>query len=226
MGKKKSKVKYNAPEYASTSYDTGGLFGSSTTDKSGTSYTPSSWMTNTMNTTGNSINTTLQNMLSNDYSNDANFQAYQNQLNKTAKQNYDTSVLSSLADRGLMRSSGLQAATNSFADTLADNTTDLYDSYYNRQANNLSNLLNTSNALYNYMTGVNSGSQATTNALNNFNLTNAGHDLDAQKTNAQINNSSNLWGTLAQVTGSLGNTALSAALGAASGGATVPAKTK
>jgi len=215
MGKKKS-VKYNAPEYASTSYDTGGLFGSSTTDKSGTTYNPSSWMTNTMNTTGNSINTTLQNMLSNDYSNDANFQAYQNQLNKTAKQNYDTSVLSSLADRGLMRSSGLQAATNSFADTLADNTTDLYDSYYNRQANNLSSLLNTSNALYNYITGVNSGSQTNTNNLNNFNLTNAGKDLEAQKTNASSN--SGLWSTLANVAGSLGNTALSTGLAAATGG--------
>lgn len=216
MGKKSS-VKYNAPEYASTSYDTGGLFGSSTTDKSGTSYTPSSWMSSTMGTAGNNINTTLQNMLSNDYSNDANFQAYQNQLNKTASQNYDTSVLSQLANKGLMRSSGLQAATNSFADTLADNTTDLYDSYYNRQANNLSNLLSTSNALYNYITGVNSGSQTNTNSVNNFNLTNAGHDLEAQKANAQLNNNSSLWSSLANTAGNLAGTALNAYTGGASG---------
>ncbi len=186
MGKSKK-----TPEYAKATYDTGGLFGSSTTDKSGTSYNPAGWMSSTMNTVGNNVNSTLNNMLSNDYSNDANFQAYQNQLNKTATQNYDTSVLSQLANRGLMRSSGLQAATNAFADTLAGQTTDLYDSYYNRQQNNLSNLLNTSNTLYNYLTGVNTGSQNNANNVNNFNLN-----------QAQLNNQANaynnaLYGTLA-----------------------------
>lgn len=164
MGKSKS------PKYATTSYDTGGLFGNSTTGKSGTTYNPTNWITDTGNTAGSGINTTLNNMLSNDYSNDANFQAYQNQLNKTAAQNYDTSVLSNLANRGLMRSSGLQAATNSFNDSLIDNTTDLYDNYYNRQANNLSSLLNTQNALYNYITGVNTGSQNNTKTVNDFNM--------------------------------------------------------
>lgn len=164
MGKKK------APEYATTNYDTGGLFGSSTTSKSGTTYTPTSWMSDTMGTVGGNVNSTLNNMLSNDFANDPNFQAYQNQLNKTAQQSYDASVLSPLANRGLMRSSGLQAATNAFADTLADQTTNLYDSYYNRQANNLSNLLNTSNTLYNYLTGINTGSQNLANNVSNYNM--------------------------------------------------------
>lgn len=164
MGKKK------APAYQNSTVDTGNLFGSATASKTGINYNPFGWMSNTMNTVGNNVNSTLQNMLSNDFSNDPNFQAYQNQLNKTASQNYDTSVLSQLANRGLMKSSGLQSATNAFADTLADQTINLYDNYYNRQANNLSNLLNTSNSIYNYLTGIGSQAQNQANQVNNFNL--------------------------------------------------------
>ena len=159
-----------APEYKTTTYDTGGLFGSSTNSSSGTTYKPADWMTNTMGTVTNNINPTLSSMFSNDFSNDANFKGYQDQLNKTMEQNYDTSVLSNLANRGLMRSSGLQAATNSFNDTLTDNTMALYDNYYNRLSNNLANALNTSNTLFDYMTGVNSGALNNANAVNNYNL--------------------------------------------------------
>lgn len=164
MGKK------SAPEYAKTSYDTGGLFGTSTTDKNGTTFNPESWMTNAGTTAGTGINTSLNNMLSNDFMNDANFQAYQNRFNDLASQNYDTSVLSNLANRGLMRSTGLQVATNNFNDALIDNTTDLMDNYYNRQTQNLSNALNTQNALYQYLTGVNQGSQTNSQNVSNYNL--------------------------------------------------------
>lgn len=194
MGKKK------APKYATTSYDTGGLFGKSTTSASGTKYTPESWMTDTGSTASTGINTSLNNMLTNDFANDPNFQAYQNQLNKTMAQNYDASVLSNLANRGLMRSSGLQSATNSFANTLADNTMNLYDNYYNRQQNNLANSLNVQNALYNYITGVNQGSQTNSKNVSDYNLQ-----------RAQLNNNSALWGQLANagasIAGSVAKTA-------------------
>ena len=164
MGKSK------APKYATTNYDTGGLFGSSTTNKKGTTYDPENWMKGLSNTTTGGIGTTLNNMLSNDYANDPNFQAYQDNLNRQAQQNFDASVLSPLANRGLMRSTGLQAATNSFNNSLIDNTMDLADNYYNRQSNNLANLLNTQNALFNYITGVNQGSQNLSNAVSNHNM--------------------------------------------------------
>ena len=189
----------NAPKYAQTTYDTGKLFGKSTSGENGTTYSAPNWISNTMGTVGNNVNSTLQNMLSNDFSNDANFKAYQNQLNKTASQNYDTSVLSQLANRGLMRSSGLQSATNAFADTLADKTTDLYDNYYNRQANNLSNLLNTSNTLYNYITGVNSGSQQNSKNVSDYNLS---------KWQDEQNANNALWGSLMNTGASLAGTAI------------------
>lgn len=159
-----------APGYATASYDTGGLFGSSTTSKKGTTFAPNEYMSTAGNTAWGGLNAAMQGLASNDYANDPNFQAYQNQLNKAMTQNYDTSVLSNLANRGLMRSSGLQAATNSFANTLADQTTKLYDSYYNRQANNLANYQNVLNNLYTYVTGVNTGSQNNANNVSNYNL--------------------------------------------------------
>lgn len=165
MGKSKK-----APEYATGSYDTGGLFGSSTTSKNGTTFNPTGWQTSTANTAGQGISSSLSNMLSNDYANDPNFQAYQNQLNRSMAQSYDTSVLGQLANRGLMRSSGLQSATNAFNDTLANKVTDLYDNYYNRQANNLTNSINAANAIYNYITGINTGSQNNANNVSNYNL--------------------------------------------------------
>ena len=203
MGKSK------APKYATTNYDTGGLFGSSTTSKKGTTYDPENWMTGLSNTATGGISTTLNNMLSNDYANDPNFQAYQDNLNRQAQQNYDASVLSPLANRGLMRSTGLQAATNSFNNSLIDNTMDLADNYYNRQANNLSNLLNTQNALFNYITGVNQGSQTNSQNVSNYNM---------QKYQQDQANKQAMWNTLAQTAGTIAGAAVGGPAGAAVGG--------
>lgn len=162
MGKKK------APEYQKTTTDTG-LWGSSTTDKKTTTFNAPDWMTSTMGTVTSNLQPTIQNMLSNDYSNDANFQTYQNQLYNTMGQQYDQ-MLGNLADRGLMRSSGLQALNNNYAKALQDNVTSLYDNYYNRQGNNLSNLLNISNNLYNQMAGTTNASNQQSNAVSQYNL--------------------------------------------------------
>ena len=178
MGKSSKTPKYQGADYA-----TGGLFGDSITTSKGTTYTPNDNITMTGETAWSGLNNSLNNIASNDYSNDANFQAYQDALNKSATQNYEVSVLGNLADRGLMRSSGLQAATNSFNNTLANQTTDLYDSYYNRQANNLSNYQNTLNTLFNYITGVNTGSQNQANNVNNYNISKASTDSAIKQAN-------------------------------------------
>lgn len=165
MGKAKK-----APGYATGTYDTGGLFGSSTTSASGTSFKPTDEMSQIGTTAWSGLSNSLNNLSSNDYSNDPNFQVYQDNFNRQAQQAYDANVLSNLANRGLMKSSGLQAATNSFNTTMADNLADLQDSYYNRQTNNLANYQNTLNNLYNYMTGVNTGSQNNANNVSSYNL--------------------------------------------------------
>lgn len=199
--------KSKAPEYQSANYDSK-LWGSSTTDKSGTRYTPENWMNNTMETVGTNLNPTLQSMVNNDFMKDPNFIRYQNQFTENMNDLYDTSVLSNLANRGLMRSSGLQGATNAFNDTLAKNQLNLYDNYYSRLNNNLSNLLNTSNTLYNYMTGVNQGSQNQAAQLNNYNL---------KKTELDNAGNGNLFGTIANAVGTIGGAAIGGPTGAAIG---------
>jgi hypothetical protein len=161
--------KSKAPKYQSATYDSD-LWGSSTTDKNGTVYTPENWMNKTMGTVGKNLNPTLKSMVNNDFMTDKNFLRYQDRFTDQMNDLYDTSVLSNLAGRGLMRSSGLQGATNSFTDSLQRGQLDLYDNYYNRLNNNLANMLNTSNTLYNYMTGVNTGSQQQAGNYNNYNL--------------------------------------------------------
>lgn len=203
MGKSKK-----APGYATATYDTGGLFGSSTASAGGVNFTPTEQMTNAGNTAWSGLNTTLNNLSSNDYVNDPNFKQYQNALNNQMQQNYDTSVLSQLANRGLMRSSGLQSATNSFANTLADQTTNLMDSYYNRNANNLANYQNVLSSLYNYITGVNTGAQNQANNVSNYQLS-----------QAALNNSSN--SNIGSMIGGIGNLAgagLNAYMSAKGGG--------
>ena len=159
-----------APGYATASYGTGGLFGESTTGKKGTTFTGTEEMNTAGNTAWSGLNTALQGMNSNDYSNDPNFQVYQDNFNRQMEQAYDTNVLGNLTNRGLMRSSGLQAATNSFNNTMNENLSNLYDSYYNRQTNNLANNQNVLNNLYSYITGVNTGSQNNANNVSNYNL--------------------------------------------------------
>ncbi len=167
MGKKS---KNEAPAYQSATLDTGNLYGSATSSASGTKYNAPDWISNTVGTVSSNINPTLNSMLSNDYSNDANFKVYQDNFNRGMQQAYDTNVLGNLTDRGLMRSSGLQAATNSFNNTMQEGLANLYDNYYNRQSNNLANLLNTSNTLFDYITGVSNSARQDANAVNNYNL--------------------------------------------------------
>ena len=165
MGKSKK-----APGYATATYDTGGLFGSSTASKKGVTSNPTDMMTSTGNTAWSGVQDSLQGINSNDYSQDTNFQVYQDNFNRGMQQAYDTNVLANLNDRGLMRSSGLQSATNSFNNTMQQGLSDLYDSYYNRQSNNLSNNMNVLSQLYNFITGVNTGAQNQANSVSNYNL--------------------------------------------------------
>jgi hypothetical protein len=164
MGKSK------APEYATTTTNTGGLFGSATNSKKGSSFKGEDWQTNMGGLGSNLINQSLTGLSSNDYSQDPNFQVYQDNFNRGMQQAYDTNVLGNLTDRGLMRSSGLQAATNSFNNTMQQGLADLYDSYYNRQQNNLNSALNAQNNLYSWITGLNQDAAKNSQAVSDYNM--------------------------------------------------------
>ena len=164
MGKSK------APEYAKTTTTTGGLFGEATNSKKGSSFSAEDWQTNMGGLGSNLINQSLTGLSSNDYSQDPNFQVYQDNFNRGMQQAYDTNVLGNLTDRGLMRSSGLQAATNSFNNTMQQGLADLYDSYYNRQQNNLNSALNAQNNLYSWITGLNQDAAKNSKNVSDYNM--------------------------------------------------------
>jgi hypothetical protein len=204
--------KSKAPSYQAASYDSN-LWGSSTTDKNGTVYSPEKWERKTMKTIGRNLNPTLKSMVNNDFMTDANFLRYQNRFNDQMNDLYDTSVLSNLAGRGLMRSSGLQSATDAFTDNLRRGQLDLYDNYYNRLNNNLSNMLNTSNTLYNYMNGINAGSMNNANAINNYNL----KKWQAEQQAAAQQQA--LYGQIAQAAGSIAGGVAGGPIGSVAAGA-------
>lgn len=220
MGKKKTP---SAPKYQDTTYDTGGLFGTTTTTKNGTSYNPTESISSLANNAYSGINNYLKKVdktantpISTDFSKDANYQVYSNNLQRQMRDNFNNNVLSGIANNGLMRSSGLQAATNAFNNTLADQTADLYDSYYNRMMNerqtnlqnyqnSLSNYQNTLNNLYNYLTGVSGLGMQANSIPNNFSLRNYNNQL------TQAQNSGN--GLMGAITGAMNGASAGSAAG-------------
>jgi hypothetical protein len=209
MGKSK------APEYQKTTTSTGGLFGQATNSKTGSNFKAEDWQTNMGGLGSNLINQSLTGLSSNDYSQDPNFQVYQDNFNRGMQQAYDTNVLGNLTDRGLMRSSGLQAATNSFNNTMQQGLADLYDSYYNRQQNNLNSALNAQNNLYSWITGLNQDASKNSQAVSNYNL--QAYQAEQAAKNAMLGNIMNAVGQIggAAMTGGAslaGNKLLASAL--------------
>ena len=205
----------SAPKYANTTFDTG-IFGSSTSGEKGTSYKSNANMTNIGNNALSGWNNALTAIGSNDYSNDPNFQVYQDNFNRNAQKSFETNVLNPIQSQGLMRSSGLQAATNAYNNTLTDNLADLYDSYYNRQVNNLGQYQNSANTLYNMIMGINQGSMNNSKNVSDYNM-NAWQAEQANK-QAMINGLVNAAGTVAGAALTGGTSLGLGSLGKLSGG--------
>ena len=182
------------PKYKTTTASTGGLFGKSTSGESGTKFKAQDWQNDMGEYGAGLINSSLGNISSNDYLNDPNFQVYQDNFNTMAQRNFDNSVLSQLANKNLMRSSGLQSATKSFGETLADDTVNLMDNYYNRQLSNLNAGLNSQNTLYDWITGLNNSALQNSQAVNNYNL--QAYQAEQQAKNQMYGNIMNAVGAI------------------------------
>lgn len=206
--RKKSKMnEADVPEYANAKYNTGGLFGSSTNTIKGTTYTPTKTMSNIGKESWSGLYNALKGLSSTDYSKDKNYQVYSNNLQRQMKNNYNNNVLSNLANNGLMRSSGLQAATNAFNDTLANQTADLYDRYFQRNQSTLSNYQGVLNDLYKYMTGSNTAAQMSSSDANQFNQQQYNNKKGIK--DGDKDNNSQLWGNLARIGATIASAMLS-----------------
>lgn len=162
--------------------DTGGLYGSSTTGKSGTSYNPSDFEKQLVTQTSSAIPAYLQQLISPTYDSEV-FKAQTAQRNKLANQSFENNLINPLASRGLTRGSSVNQLSGQFANSLLDAETEAMANEDSRVQNILNSLLSTYQIPYNFMTGLNQQSQG---LYGN-----------------QQNNSSNLWGNIANAAGTI-----------------------
>lgn len=166
-------------------YNTGGLYGTASTGKTGTTYNPSSFETNLVNQTTSAIPEYLQ-QLTNPTYNSTVFQAQTAQRNRLANQSFENNLINPLSSRGLTRGSSVNQLSGQFANKLADLETDAMANEDTRVANILNNLFQYYQVPYNTMTGLtNQTNQMYANAVQQ----------------AQNSNKNNLWGNIAGAAG-------------------------
>lgn len=166
-------------------YSTGGLYGSSTTNKHGTTYNPSSFERSLVNQTTSAIPGYLQEMISPTY-NSTSYRNRQAQLSNAANQSLENNIIQPLSQRGLTRGSSVNQMSNQLANKLTDAQLDLMNSEDARVQNVLNNLMNYYQVPYNMM--------------NNSN-TMSGNLYSNARANAKDNSS--LWGGIASGMGNL-----------------------
>lgn len=141
----------------SQTYDTGGLYGSSTTGKRGTTYKPSDFETQLVNQTTSAIPGYLQQLISPTYDSQS-YLNRQQQLNNTARQSLENNVINPLAQRGLTRGSSINQMSNQLNNKLTDAQLDLMNSEDSRVSNILGQLMNYYQVPYNMMNTANQAS--------------------------------------------------------------------
>lgn len=137
---------------------TGGLYGSTTTGKRGTSFKPSDFQTQLVGQTSSAIPQYLQQLISPTYDS----QSYNNrlqQLNNAAQTSLENNIISPLSQRGLTRGSSVNQMSNQLNNKLVDAQLDLMNSEDARVNSVLSQLMNYYQVPYNMMSGLMQGSQ-------------------------------------------------------------------
>ena len=142
----------------SQTVSTGGLYGSSTTNKHGTTYNPSQFETQLVNQTTAAIPQYLEQLINPSYDSEI-FKAQTAQRNRLANQSFENNLINPLASRGLTRGSSVNQLSGQFANKLADLETDAMANEDARVQNILNSLLTTYQVPYNIMTGLNQQSQ-------------------------------------------------------------------
>ena len=168
----------------SQTYNIGGLYGNSTTNKNGTFYNPSSFETQLVNQTTSAIPSYLQQLVSPTYDSQS-YKNRQQQLANAATQSLENNIVSPLSERGLTRGSSINQMSNQLANKLTDAELDLMNSEDSRVANVLSQLMNYYQVPYNMMSSAN---QASNNLYQNA-LANS--------------NNNNLWSGIANAAGTI-----------------------
>lgn len=188
MGKSKK-----APGYASTTVDTG-LYGSTTTNKNGTTFNPTDFQKSIVNTVENNVPNNLNNYFNASYDNQ-NFQNYLNTRQNAQTGAYNDVVYNQLADKGMMRNNALTGAKKAFSDVLSNQKADALSDYKSDQLSQLSTLMGLYEVPYNIMNGQTNASQGLSNAITQYNV---------NKYNSEFNKNQQLFNMLSEIGSSAG----------------------
>lgn len=129
------------------------LYGSATTNSSGTTYNPSAFESSLINMTSSYIPQYLEQLANPSYDSEV-FQAQTQQRNRLANQNFENNVINPLSERGLTRGSSINQMSNQFANKLADLEVDAMAEEDERNATMLNNLFNYYQVPYEMMLGI------------------------------------------------------------------------
>lgn len=163
MGKKSK-----APEYPTTTVNTG-LFGSSTTNKSGSTFTPTEFQKNLVGVTEQNAIPSLTNYLNPDYES-ADYKRgdeyYTNKMNAQLQNNYLNPALS----RNLLRGSTASDIMRGFASDLAANEYERQNNYRDQQLQNYMAAMMPYTTIYDMSKGTQGLSSSLANSLASYNL--------------------------------------------------------
>jgi hypothetical protein len=163
MGKKSK-----SPEYPTTTVNTG-LFGSSTTNKSGSTFTPTDFQRNLIGVTEQNAIPSLQNYLNPDYESEdykRGDEYYTNKMNTQLQNNYLNPALS----RNLLRGSTASDIMRGFASDLAANEYERQNNYRDQQLQNYMAAMLPYTTIYDMSKGTQGLSSSLANSLASYNL--------------------------------------------------------
>lgn len=188
--------KPSAPAYPTTTTNTG-LWGSSTTGPSGTTFSPTQFQKQLIGSVESYIPQTLDYMM-NPTTDNAYYQAQKNVRQQAQNDAFENQVVNALASRNLSRGSAGQGLINSYADSVARQEAQALADAQGQASALLSQLMGLYAAPYEMMQGTSQLSQAGTNALANYNMQKYQAELANQNAKYQ------LWGNLANSLGQAG----------------------
>lgn len=188
--------KSSAPAYPTTTTNTG-LWGSSTTGPSGTTFSPTQFQKQLIGSVESYIPQTLDYMM-NPTTDNAYYQAQKNVRQQAQNDAFENQVVNALASRNLSRGSAGQGLINSYADSVARQEAQALSDAQGQASAMLAQLMGLYAAPYEMMQGTSQLSQAGTNALANYNM---------QKYQADIANKNALLSGLGSMIGTIGSAA-------------------
>jgi len=160
--------KNSAPEYPTTKVDTG-LFGSSVTNKNGSTFTPTDFQKELVGVTEQNAIPSLQNYLNPDYESEdykRGDEYYTNKMNAQLQNNYLNPALA----RNLLRGSTASDIMRGFASDLAASEYERQNNYRDQQLQNYMAAMLPYTTIYDMSKGTQGLSSSLANSLASYNL--------------------------------------------------------